>query len=358
MMMLNWAEICATHGRGAAALVAVYIRRSRAMSSSEQFTKPPNVLILRRLDKAVELRKDALFVAAREALTGSLDTERYVVYPLGTDDALSTPWKENCTLLIIPSSAHASVGDKADVFSSAVLDELRAFLQSGGALLSVHPGVNAALGYAFPGSFARRGVVSITALGATDIIEDAEVSSVFCFAKTVVTSKDTVEKASARIVLPTREVKVLAVMSSYEPKSSNQEEGVLREEERDEPEEETEKDRIEGVEGEREEEGVPCIQQMKYIDGGTAVLSHIDLLSHPSTNEVNVEELVLLKKDAEKVAKLLQSCLKCAGVACSKKEGRATHTFSYLICSDMVYIQYIHVYILVCSSSNTSKYLL
>ena len=325
------------------------------MSSSAPSTKPPNVLVLGRPDKTVELQKDALFVAVREALTSSLDTERYVVYPLGTDDALSTPWRENCTLLVVPS-AHPSASDKADVCSPAVLDELGAFLQSGGALLSVHPGVNAALGYSFPKSFAHRGIASVTASGATDAMEDADISSIFCLARTVVTSKNIVEEASVRIFLPTGEVRVIAMMSSYERKLSDQEEEVLREEERNETEEEreeTEKDRIEDVEGER----VSCIQQVKYIDGGgTAVLSHIDLLSPQATNEGNVEELVLLKRDAEKVAKLLQSCLKCVGLVCSKNEGRATPTLSYLICSDMVYILVYYNYACVILPSHGYNY--
>ena len=85
---------------------------------------------------------------------------------------------------------------------------------------------------------------------------------------------------------------------------------------------------------------VDCIQQLQFEGGsGQVVLSHVDLLSTPSSEDstVGVSQLVALKNDAQNVLSLFQSVLREIGMECSKGES-VTPTLSYLVCSDQVYI--------------------
>ena len=85
----------------------------------------------------------------------------------------------------------------------------------------------------------------------------------------------------------------------------------------------------------RDKEMLPCVLQVTYEgSGGQAILSHIDMLSVAS-KDISVSEMVLLKKDADKVANLLSTSLKGIGLSCSDNESCAP-TLSYIVCSDKV----------------------
>ena len=82
---------------------------------------------------------------------------------------------------------------------------------------------------------------------------------------------------------------------------------------------------------------LPCVLQVNYEgSGGQAVLSHIDMLSVAS-KDISVSEIILLKKDAEKVSNLLSTTLKGVGLSCSDHES-SNPTLSYLMCSDKVHV--------------------
>ena len=98
----------------AAAKVSKYSTAPMAMA------KLPNILVLTRQTEVLE--NDSLFASTKEALTACLDKERYVVYPLGARDLFKAPWKENCSLLVVPT------GTEPDVCSPAVLREVKSYL--------------------------------------------------------------------------------------------------------------------------------------------------------------------------------------------------------------------------------------
>ena len=56
-----------------------------------------------------------------------------------------------------------------------------------------------------------------------------------------------------------------------------------------------------------------------------------------ASKDISVSEIVLLKKDAEKVSNLLSTTLKGVGLSCSDPES-SNPTPSYLVCSDKVCI--------------------
>ena len=89
--------------------------------------KPPNVLVLCN-SKSDE---DVLaFETVKSELQLCLGIERYVVYPLSD---LGQPWKENCSLLVLPSTFHITE-DK--------WKEISSYLQSGGKCLSTNAAMN------------------------------------------------------------------------------------------------------------------------------------------------------------------------------------------------------------------------
>ena len=127
---------------------------------------------------------------------------------------------------------------------------------------------------------------------------------------------------------------VLATMGGYEPKASDQ--SGHEEEQAGGKEMEEEEGEGEG-EGEGDRAMLPCVLLVSYEgSGGQAVLSHIDMLSVAS-KDVSVSEIILLKKNVEKVSNLLSTTLKGVGLSCSDHEN-SNPTPSYLMCSDKVHV--------------------
>ena len=284
--------------------------------------KPPNILVLAR--QAEVLENDSLFASTKEALTACLDKERYVVYPLGARDLFKAPWKENCSLLVVPT------GTEPDVCSPAVLREVKSYLQEGGTLLSMHPVVNTAMGCSFPQTLRQHTIVEVKALNGSPEREAVEAGAM-CVARTVLGGqRSRSDLPRVNLSLPRSLVTVLATMRGYAPKASDQ----SGHEEEQAGSKETEEE-----EGEGEREGdkamLPCVLLVNYEgSGGQAVLSHIDMLSVAS-KDVSVSEMILLKKDADKVSNLLSTTLKGVGLSCSDHEN-SNPTPSYLMCSDKV----------------------
>ena len=111
-------------------------RGARTMSSTVA-AKPPNVLVLQHRSRVTE--KNSLFQSIKEELVSCLGSEKYVVYPLPVEDVLTTPWKDNCRLLVVPATTH--------VTSPHVFGEVLDFLaKRGSRLLSTNAALNAALG--------------------------------------------------------------------------------------------------------------------------------------------------------------------------------------------------------------------
>ena len=322
-------------------------------------TKPPNVLVLCGAQKGEGSQQNkSFFSAVRECLISSLDSQRYVVYPLPLEDAGRVPWRDNCRLLVVPSGLQLPDGSEVlRELESEVLRELESYVKNGGTLLSTHGTTNAAFGFQLPENFQRSRLVEIT--GATPQIKPNEWIVARTCAPRVENLPDALstlpQQKTSRALARMREVS-LSVAGPCKNGTAERGEGT------------------EGKEGGGGGEGgdvngggdggrggevnwggsgerggenvetsvvVDCIQQLQFEGGsGQVVLSHVDLLSTPSSEDsvtASVSQLVALKKDAQNVLSLFQSVLREIGMECSKGES-VTPTLSYLVCSDQVYI--------------------
>ena len=131
----NWPRNCWVHLlRGWQASCTNF--GARTMTSTVA-AKPPNVLVLQHHSGVAE--KNSLFQSIKEELVSCLGSEKYVVYPLPVEDVSTTPWKDNCRLLVVPATTH--------VTSPHVFGEVLDFLaKRGSRLLSTNIALNAALG--------------------------------------------------------------------------------------------------------------------------------------------------------------------------------------------------------------------
>lgn len=272
------------------------LRRTMASTSAVTLqTKPPNVLVL----SGRQWGKNAVFSTIKDRLTACLDGQRYAVYPLSPEDAITTPWKENCLLLLIPSIL------EPETFTDSLLHQLGAYIEGGGALLSMHSTTNGALNFHVPNKFLKSKVVKVT-----QTISRQE---------STVPIKDIVAQTCAVCVthsfsgiVPTLQQKSLKVLAKMKLVSIDSDATT----------------RV------NEEEFVDCIYHVRFMESsGQAVLSHIDMLG--CSRETSISELVELKRDAQRVSELLQTVLGEIGMACAKKES-IKPTLSYLICSEQV----------------------
>ena len=267
-----------------------------------------------------------------------------MVYPLPLEDAGRVPWRDNCRLLVVPSGLQLPDGPE-------VLDrELESYVKNGGTLLSTHATTNAAFGFQLPENFQRSRLVEIA--GATPQIQPNEWIVARICAPRVENLPDVLstlpQQKTSRALARMREVS-LSVTGPCKNGTTERGEGT------------------EGKEGGGDVNGggdggrggevnwggsgergggenvetsvvVDCIQQLQFEgSSGRVVLSHVDLLSTPSSEDstTSISQLVALKKDAQKVSSLFQSVLKVIGMECSKGES-VTPTLSYLVCSDQV----------------------
>ena len=116
------------------------------VAKAHSHVKPPNVLVLQQ-------RKDSTseeFSRIREALDSCLTPERYVVYPLGIDEIQqSSPWQDNCRLLLVPPSATERAQSGYDTGAprmTEIFQEIASYVGMGGAILSMNTELNGILG--------------------------------------------------------------------------------------------------------------------------------------------------------------------------------------------------------------------
>lgn len=260
-------------------------------------TKPPNVLVL----SGSQWRKNTVFCTIKERLTACLDRHRYVVYALSPEDAIKTPWKENCRLLVVPSIL------EPETFTDDLLHELGAYIEGGGVLLSMHSTTNGALNFHAPNKFLQSKVVGVTQ---TISQQESTVPIKEIVAQTSALCKNLAHTFSG--ILPTLQQKSLNVLAKMKPVN------------------------IDGDATKRvnDEEYVDCIYHVRFMEtSGQVVLSHIDMLG--GSRETSISEMVELKRDAQRVSELLQMVLGEIGMVCAKEES-VKHTPSYLICSEQV----------------------
>lgn len=259
-------------------------------------TKPPNVLVL----SGSQWRKNTVFYTIKERLTACLDRQRYAVYPLSPEDAIKTPWKENCRLLVVPSIL------EPETFTDDLLHELGAYIEGGGVLLSMHSTTNGALNFHAPNKFLQSKVVGVT----QTISQQESVPVKEIIMQTGALCKNPAHSFSG--IFPTLRQKSLNVLAKMKPVN------------------------IDGDAAKRvdNEEYVDCIYHVRFMEiSGQAVLSHVDMLG--GSKETSISEMVELKRDAQRVSELLQMVLGEIGMMCAKEES-VKPTPSYLICSEQV----------------------
>ena len=287
-----------------------------SISAPTPQAKPPNVLVLAS-SQAEGRDKDSVFSLIKEGLTAGLDVEMYAVYLLCPEDAVRTPWKDNCCLLVVPSLL------QSEALGAGLLSELESYVQGGGAVLSMHPTTNAALGFRFPERFLQSKLVGVVQITANEMAWPES----YIVVQTCIVGKNLVSLPNVFSTLHQKSaVDVLARMKQVNIDAM-------------------ERAKSEGQEVDNTSAVADCIQHVRFVEcSGQAVLSHVDMLASTGSREAGISELVTLKRDAGKVVELLQTVLQRIGMECPKGES-SSPTLSYLMCSDQV-----------CSMGITSPY--
>ena len=291
-----------------------YLNLARmSRNASTMRTKPPNVLVLSSGGRSSPEKND-VFCSIKDGLASCLDEERYVIYPLSLKDVVQAPWKDNCSLLVVPSGDTLS----GECIDSEILTQLKIYGQKGGKLLSLHPITNASFGFKIPEQFPQGTLVEVTNImpawkdNATDGGNDQQIES--AVALTASCGKDTTSLETCHTNLPPKISISLAQMKKMKFDDAGVETSTA----------------------------VDCIQQLSFEESsGQAILSHVNLLSSANLNEntANISDLIALKRDTVKVTSVLRIVLHELGMECSRRES-SSPTFSYLVCTDRVYTGY------------------
>ena len=267
--------------------------------------KPPNVLVLTQSKGAAGQEGDSEFVSIKEELSSCLNRDRYVIYPLGVDEVLKTPWKDNCTLCVVPS--------RLQVTTPEIYHEILSYVHTGGILLSAKGVLSSALGFTSQGSAdgdCLHVVVSETG-GEDATIKFNALSVPFTNSELI----QEVQMVGSDAIVSRKEL-AFAVTSEEPEHSSNG----------GQPAEDN------GPKGFLLD--FPCVQQVVLKGGGQALLSYVDLFSTIHEG-LDAATLVQLKGDAESRGRFLRTILSQAGLECSSEEApELSHTF--LVCSEKV----------------------
>jgi len=309
--------------------------QTRLMSRSPAVpVKPPNVLVLQSSYSKTK-EKEGPFSFLKESLASCLNQERYVLYNLSVEDVLLTPWKENCTLLVVPSSVMAATSTEAGKSSESnwpkALREIASYVQSGGVLLSMQSGLNELLGFNPPYPFIQN-CLSLVATRLNSTTSRGNIQFHTLTISHVNSGSDLIQKET-HPPLSVEDVAFIVSDSSLPLNSQLQSVSVSN-------------SSIDPIENATTDVGknsdcisqqFPCVQKLKFEGGGQAVLSYIELL--PGIHEsLDVGALMQVKKDTEDRAKFLQGILSAVGLECSVEQVPSlSHT--YLLCSEEVSTQ-------------------
>ena len=326
--------------------------------------KPPTVLVLQP-DKDSTTQE---FSRIRDALESCLTPERYVVYPLGLEEVRqSSPWRDNCRLLIVPlrpspsaASEHAQSipsdgGDDTRLhMSEKILQEIASYVGRGGALLSMHPDVNRMLGLNLSSEkqlkYFEHGICNVApklnkgreSADKRELMDKFNALHISAFSS----SNHTEEKQSRDQINATGQTlesgiisrEELAVLTPIETDAvlewldanTNQCNNIEREQSSTAPQSLRDTQEESGS----SESGPVCVQRIELEQGGRAILSVVDLfpLVH---QDLGVKALVWLKRGVEQRRRFLSSLLLGLDLECSEeKNPELTHT--YLVSSGEV----------------------
>lgn len=332
----------------------VHVAKERAQ------VKPPNVLVL-------QPHKDSTtqeFSRIRDALESCLTPERYAVYPLGLEEVQqSSPWRDNCRLLIVPprpspsaASEHAqstASGGDDDIrihMSEKILQEIASYVGRGGALLSMHPDVNRTLGLDLSSEmqlkYFQHGICNVApklkksseSADKCELMDKFNALHISAFSSSNLTEEKQshdqisgVEQTLENVIVSRDDLAVLTPVetdAALEWLDTNTNQSNNTESEQISTTPQSLQDLEEGVSS---ESGLVCVQRLELEQGGRAILSVVDLFPLVC-QDLRVKALVWLKRGVEQRRRFLSSLLLSLGVECSEEKiPELTHT--YLVCS-------------------------
>ena len=331
--------------------------------------KPPNVLVLQPHRDSTSQE----FSRIRDALESCLAPERYVVYPLGLEEIQqSSPWQDNCRLLLVPPPPSAATQSRANGgdpgadqtvsrLCEKILQEIATYVSKGGVLLSMHAEVNRMLGLdsvsEVESEYLQHGVCNVetTSNKGSDNSADRPALDKFnalhisVFSPSLSPSKEKqshdrvngIEQDLEAGVISKEDLAVLALIETdaaleWLDANTNQSNNVESEQGSSAPK--RPHDSGEAVTPvSAESDSTACVRRVELERGGKAILSNVDLFPLVG-QDLGVKVLVWLKRDVEKRRKFLSSLLDSLGLECSEENlPELTHT--YLVCSREVSMQ-------------------
>ncbi len=272
--------------------------------------KPPNVLIFQWCKDSTNVE----FVRTKAALEKCLSTERYAIYPLGFDDidgSTTTPWKDNCKLVVVPPDPGRA---GCDQLSPKVIRELVSYLIDGGFLLSMNAHLSRCFG--LKNISQKTADINCTLEDESKLSPDSGVGGV---TETVGFHAITLKSRDNHVINEQQiadklqhcissRVPIAHFESSSEDQNTNQ---------------------CNNVPGLQSAVELVCVNS-----GGCAVVSSVDLLPLPE-GETDIPLLIKLKRDVMVRSTVLGRLLGLLGLECSEG-GVPNHTHSYLVCQEKV----------------------
>lgn len=252
--------------------------------------------------------------------------ERYVIYPLGSDDIIThTPWKDNCKLLVLPPVSGSSQHDSPNELSPRMIEEIGTYVQSGGAIFSLHSQFNA-----FFDTFLSISNNSDSKTADLCVVEVCQGEEKYQFSCVLPDSGNNYDFEGVYLNIPLAElivsntdmafsVKSLKCVKSNYNQSNNSLENVAD---------------IIPSQSESEHSRTPCVCNVVLKDKGRVVLSSVDMLPVIPT-KLELEMLMDISRGVAQRKQLLSCILNWFGMECSKEKlPDLTHTF--LLCSEKV----------------------
>ena len=291
--------------------------------------KPPNVLVLQPSSTKSKKEGDSSsqrFSSLKEELLSCLNKERYVLYPLSVKDVLLTPWKENCSFLVLPCNVTAEASTVEGVESSwpDVLREMISYVHSGGVLLSMHSVLNTRLGFKPPSSLVWSHLCRVeTSAHTASSGESIRFRTLTISAASTFGSDSTEKKMN-----PPVSIEKVAFLLPEDSESSLSHQLLTSDFESGSELTDTSAD------SSCVSRQFPCIRKVKFEGGGQAILSYVDLFPEIHKS-LDVKTLVQVKEDTRDRAKFLRGLFGDIGLECGlEKVPDLTHT--YLLCSEEV----------------------
>ena len=292
-------------------------------------SKPPNILVVQPSRDST----DPGYLRVKEALVSHLDRERYVVYPLGWEEILHSPWREHCMLLVVPPVSNIGAVTPQRGGVTPQLNEVAAFSRNGGLLLSMEPELNRLLG----ADQLNNDDVTAKMCEVRGLLNEQEGSMVFSALNLSLKSSSEETSTNQRYTSKT----TLAIIDSQD--NANEEKtptgnGVTSNNEATTTNGLHKEALNGGSPAPRNASSTPCVQKLTFTDSkGCAVASAVDLLPASAELEgMDVSSLVRLKKGNEPRGSFLSAILRGElGLHCSSvKTPQLTNAL--LVCSEEV----------------------